>query len=184
MIASSAAAFMPGIGIRKPFFCVSFLKLKKLESLFSMLEIMQFLSLFSLINVKYTPTVLVSYYKSLSVSTLEFLPSILDYIVPSDSDPTERSENNFDDNFRYHPSLSGKDFLFNIGNVITAVMITAVTYGLVWIGAKLWTRLVNTKNQYNHTVIYCTAGVTFLEVFLSACIQLKFVPFLRPPTMF
>jgi hypothetical protein len=69
------------IGIRKPFFCVSFLKLKKLESLFRCWKLCSF-SPFSLIMVKYTPTVLVSYYKSLSVSTLNFCRAYWTILFP------------------------------------------------------------------------------------------------------
>ncbi len=181
MIAAGATAFMPGMGIRKDFSYFRWYQPRStkyspgIESIFSLLEIMQFLSLFCLINTPYTPTALVSYYQSLGVATMEFLPNILNYIVPPSSDPTDDPDNWFDDNFRNHPSLSGKNFLFNIGNIITTVMFTVLFYFGLILGSKLWSRLEQTKVQYEHTVIYCTAGVTFLEIFLSACVQIKFV---------
>ncbi len=70
-----------------------------------MLEIMQFLSLFTLINIQYTPAVLLSYYESLSVATLEFLPNIFRYTVPAGVNPENDPSNGFTDNFRYHPNI-------------------------------------------------------------------------------
>ncbi len=70
-----------------------------------MLEIMQFLSLFSLINLKYTSSVLVSYYESLSVSTLEFLPNIFEYTLSKDISPADDPDNEFTNCFQLHPNI-------------------------------------------------------------------------------
>ncbi len=73
--------------------------------MFSLLEIMQFLSLFALINLRHTSTILVSYYRSLSVATLEFLPNIFQYIVPDRDNPSSSPDDQLTESFALHPNI-------------------------------------------------------------------------------
>ncbi len=71
--------------------------------------------------------------------------------------------------------LSGKDFLFNVGNIITVYILTLLLYLLVWAGSRIFQRLRTWKVQYEKTGLYCSVLFSFLEITLSACVQLKFV---------
>eukprot|EP01022_Parablepharisma_sp_SALTPOND_P017425 TRINITY_DN277_c0_g2_i1.p4 TRINITY_DN277_c0_g2~~TRINITY_DN277_c0_g2_i1.p4 ORF type:complete len:144 (+),score=2.82 TRINITY_DN277_c0_g2_i1:336-767(+) len=87
--------------------CVSviFLSSNILESIVSLLEIMQLLTLFSLIKVKDIPEILLGYYETLGVATLEFLPNVFLYVLPDQHNPEHDPENKITDTAKNHPNI-------------------------------------------------------------------------------
>lgn len=58
---------------------------------------------------------------------------------------------------------------------MTMCLITLALYGLLVLGAKFVPRLVKPRIQYQHTVVYTSLAVSFMDVFLGACVQSRFV---------
>lgn len=135
---------------------------------------MQFLSLFSLINIQYSPEVLLSYYKSLGVATLEFLPNVFD-ILPGNLNPANDPENEFHNIFERHPSLEGKNFLYNIGNTISLMAMTGFAFLMVLGLSYFWKRAESWYEKYKKNGVYGVLMATFLEIFLATCVQVIYV---------
>ncbi len=163
-------------------------------ALLSMMEAMQFLSMFSIINIAYTPGILKAYYSSLSLAMLEFLPNIFVYVIPPSWSRAYEPENELNEGFQNHPSiflclffhnttepnligLMGKNFLYNIGNVFSIYALFLLFYIFLYFIAKCCSWAKRWKTQYEYTGVYCALLSSFSEVFLSACIQIKYVPF-------
>jgi len=143
------------------------------QSVFTLLEIMQLLSLFSLIGIKTIPTILQQYFYTLGMYTLEFLPNIVTYVTP-ESEKGELNEFTEDSIFKRHPSFLGKDFLLNIGNVITMYLIAILAYLFIYAGSFFCNRFQILRKQYENTVICSCMIVSFIEVFVAIFIYIKF----------
>jgi len=138
---------------------------------------MQLLSLYSLIEIEELPSVLAEYFTSLGVATLEFLPNFFLISMPEYKDPNVHPENVLTNSAKYHPSLTGKNFLINIGNVISFYLIVLIVYPIVLLLGQFFTKLKSMEEKYRKTAIYNGLLFCFLEVSLSIFIQLAYVFF-------
>ncbi len=167
----------------------------------STMEVMQFLSVFSIVNLAYIPDILQAYYRVFSIAMLQFLPNIFDYVLPLELNPVYDKENALTESYKNHPyiffaslfffslwlhniiilnsnlRLEVKNFLYNIGNVFSVFALMILAYILIYLLSKRCTLLVSWKTQYERTGIYCGLLASFPEIFLSACLQMRYVLF-------
>ena len=66
---------------------------------------MQLLSLFSTIEENEMPGILLGYYETLGIATLEFLPNIFLYVIPNSTYPKDNPGNKLTTNAKYHPNI-------------------------------------------------------------------------------
>lgn len=69
----------------------------------------------------------------------------------------------------------------NIGNDISMYIIMLLVLPLLILAARLFPKLEKIRNQYKMTAIPAAISVSFVEVYLSCCVQLAYVPFSPSP---
>eukprot|EP01022_Parablepharisma_sp_SALTPOND_P017396 TRINITY_DN2767_c0_g1_i17.p1 TRINITY_DN2767_c0_g1~~TRINITY_DN2767_c0_g1_i17.p1 ORF type:complete len:633 (+),score=12.61 TRINITY_DN2767_c0_g1_i17:496-2394(+) len=151
---------------------------------FALLEVLQLISLFTLINVRYLPWILQSYYRSLGVSTFEFIPNILSYILPDSVNPANDPSNSFSDNSKYHSGLEGKAFLYNIGNLILLFAAVGLMYPILLIGERFTLNMRKIRVFYENNAGYLLFHITFFKIFLCIIQQIKYISFPQDDTFF
>lgn len=93
-------------------------------------SLMQLITLFCLINVPVLPPKLLDFYNGMGFANLNFLPNAVQIMNAYDTSYVNNDTNNLTDMAKYHASLSGKDFLFNVGNNFVMIIINVAIFGI------------------------------------------------------
>jgi hypothetical protein len=113
--------------------------------------------------------------KALSPALLSIVPNVFLYTTPESVTYYNYPDNKLTDNLYFHPSIIAKDFLLNIGNLITVYILIGISYPLfLFLSFKLpvFSRYLG---KYKWNVVLRAGMMTFFQLFLAAAVHLKYV---------
>ncbi len=150
---------------------------KGLSLFWELIGTSQILSLFCLINLKLLPASLIDFMKALGPALFSVLPNIFTLLTPDSISHANDVDNKPTDNLGYHPNIISKDFLLNIGNLVTLYLLVAVSYPVLFFASYKFPYFFRYMDKYKWNVVLRTAIMTFFQVCLAAFVQLKYVRF-------
>lgn len=144
---------------------------------------MQLITLFCLINVPVLPTKLLDFYNGMGLANLNFLPNVIEIMHAYDKKYIKSDANKLLDMAKYHASLSGKDFLFNVGNNFVMILINLAIYGIAVGFSKLKPScfqrfFMKMRKDYIWNGFMRMAYMSILDFGLAACIHIYYVTLL------
>ncbi len=135
------------------------------------LSLAQELLLLSIINSPRITSDLISVYQGCGFLNFNMFDSIL-AMLPDELMGNE-DYNALDDNSQYHPSLSGKQFLTNVGCNLLFAVLSVLGFAACVLLSMRFQYFRGLKESYIFGGIICTVQSTFIDVMLAACVQMK-----------
>jgi hypothetical protein len=126
------------------------------------------------------PNKLLDFYNGMGLANLNFLPNSIEVMRAYDKEYIKSSANKLTDKSKYHASLSGKDFLFNVGNNFVMILINLLIYGIAVGFSKLKPScfqkfFMKMRNDYIWGGFMRMAYMSILDFGLAACVHIYHV---------
>ncbi len=137
------------------------------------LNLAQELMLLAVINSRFISPDLISIYQGFSFVNFDFVKQILTSILPDELQGNE-GYNALDDNAQYHPSLTGKMFLVNIGQYILFALLTFLGYAACWLLGRWFAYFRKLRDSYVFGGLICCVQASYVDVLLAGFVQLRY----------